>query len=102
MTLLIMDSNVLNLIQPVEFLDYVTALSEVECVPARLAREEAEASGRSFPTPLGKEQDAPVPLITNHSKRCSNDPAVITISQRFCQLFCVSFDPPSTQAQRQA
>ena len=43
MALLIMDSNVLNLIQPGEFLDYVTALSEVECVPARLAREEAEA-----------------------------------------------------------
>lgn len=86
MTLLILDANILNLIQPGEFLYYVTKLSDVECVPARLAREEAEDSGRSFPTPLGKEQDAPVPLISNHSKRCSNDPAVITIPERFYQL----------------
>ncbi len=85
MTLLIMDSNVLNLIQPGQFLDYVTTMRGVECVPARLAREEAEASGISFPTPLGKDHDAPVPFIKNHPKCCKNDPAVVKTS-RFFQL----------------
>ena len=86
MTLLILDSNILNLIQPGEFLHYVTKISEVVCVPTRLAREEAEESGRSFSTPLDKEQDAPVALISNHLKRFSNDPAVVTIPGRFYQL----------------
>jgi hypothetical protein len=51
MNLVIIDANVFAVIQPGQPLYYLRGIADLEIVPARKAREEAEESGQNFATP---------------------------------------------------
>lgn len=79
MRLAILDSNVLNMIQPGSIFEYLSRVPNLELVPSRRAREEAEEDlAKSYMTPLSKEYDAPVSLLADNPLRLGDDPAVIS------------------------
>jgi len=75
--LAIVDANVCTLMQPNQPLHYLHGIVDLEIVPARKAREEADVSGENFATPLSPDRDAPAPMMSNTLSRRSNDPAVL-------------------------
>lgn len=85
MIILVIDSDVLNLVQPGAPLHYLAIYPRVKLVPSRRAREQGEASSNQFITPFPEAEDAPVALITSHPGRRLSDPASILAPSRGMQ-----------------
>lgn len=84
--LLILDANVVNLVQPGGEYQYLVGNPDLQLIPARVAREEAERAPTPLTTPRPRSADVPAPLVMNHPLRVLGDPAVVVTNPRVPRL----------------